>query len=168
MTQHYEVIVSTKDDGTIQLRSPDPTSDEDDTIWLHRDQLRLIADRYAPSAAPALTTPADVVLRRFQMVVEAVREAAWEEWLYKDIWESCDNDTANALYVGLNAAMAMADQFIADSESVINVTPVTDVTRNACNAVTERNAAGSNAARQAEYRARKKSSTTPATDAPAT
>lgn len=153
--QHFDLSVEQLDDGTVRLSQID-YSGNSATIDIHPDQIRAIAAQFAPPAIQITTTPADVVLRRFRSVVQAVRGAAWKEWIYDDIWRSCDDDTANALYVGLNAAMVLADQFIEDSESVITVTR---------NAVTDEHVTR-NATRQASYRARKKAAGTPSEDAP--
>lgn len=112
---HQDLRVEQLEDGTIRLLQPD-YSGHDAIIDIHPDQLRAIAGRYAPTVIQT-TTPADVVLRRFKAVVQAVRDAAWEDATFNDIWERAAE--AHTLYTGLNAAMTMADQFIDDSESVI-------------------------------------------------
>lgn len=112
--RHHDIHIEQLDDGTLRFTQTDYSGD-DAIIDLHPDQLRAIAAQFAPSQTTS--TPADVVLRRFKAVVQAVRDAAWDELTFNDIWKQAAE--AQTLYTGLNAAMTMADQFIEDSESVI-------------------------------------------------
>lgn len=115
-TQHYDLLTTIADDGSIKLQQMDYCG-ECATIHLHPDQLRALSEEFSPSRTQTSTTPADVVLRRFKLVVDTFKDAIYDEHTHDEIWERAA--CAEVLYARLAAADDMAEAFIADCEIAV-------------------------------------------------